>query len=359
MVGGCVRDFCLGKTPQDYDITTNALPQQTKALFSQYVVLETGLQHGTVTLRFEHNSYEITTYRVDGAYVDHRRPTQVYFTKTLLEDLKRRDFTVNAMAYYDRLIDYFDGVKDLQNHRICCVGDPMQRFEEDGLRILRALRFASVLEFHVAPQTAEALLEKKDLLQKIAKERIRTEWDKLLSGPGAERIVTLFQPVIEVFIPGFCPCGFPKNIREGTLRFVLLLHQTYGDDVEKSVELLRTLKYDNKTIDEIRLLLEFLNTSFETDKMHIKQYLNRAGIDIVQKAALLKQVDITDVLQQIETQHECYIISDLALNGEELIQLGVPPGPEVGQMLQRLLWHVMKHPSCNTKEGLIQYIKEL
>ncbi len=359
LVGGCVRDFCLGKAPQDYDITTDALPEESKMLFSECAVLETGLQHGTVTLRYRGNSYEITTYRVDGEYLDHRRPTQVYFTKMLMEDLKRRDFTINAMAYYDRLIDYFDGCKDLENRQIRCVGDPQQRFHEDGLRILRALRFASVLNFSVAEETEKALFLKKELLSNIAKERIRTEWDKLLEGAGAERIVVRFRQVIEVFIPGFSPCVFPKHIQDGTLRFVLLLQQTYGNDIEQSLSVLRNLKYDNKKMREIRSLLEFLNLPFETDKLHIKQYLNHAGMDIVKKVALLKQLDLSDVLGEIEENNECYTLTALALKGEDLIKLGVPPGKVVGQMLETLLWYVMQNPSQNTPEALIKYIKEL
>ena len=358
IVGGCVRDFCLGKKPQDYDIATSARPEETKALFQEYKILETGLQHGTVTLIMEGIPFEITTYRVDGDYFDHRRPSSVRFTKSLKEDLKRRDFTINAMAYYNGLFDYFGGMEDLRKKEIRCVGQPEQRFEEDGLRILRALRFASTLGFSIDGETKDAIIKKKEGLRKISRERIRDEWTKLLSGSAAEQILWEFQSVINVFLPGFRPCVFPDNIQEELLRFCFVLNETYGaSGIGKSMEMMKELRYDRKSCRDMSLLLPFFDRPFHTDKIHVKQYMKRMGLNLTRKAALLKQQDIEEMIKEIACNHECYTLSDLCLKGEDVIRLGVRPGKEVGEVLQRLLDYVIENPSANTPELLTEYLQ--
>lgn len=356
IVGGCVRDFCLGKKPQDYDITTNAMPEEIKALFQDCSVLETGLRHGTVTVLLEGSSFEITTYRIDGAYLDHRRPSSVQFTKSLREDLKRRDFTINAMAYYDGLIDYYGGLEDLKRKEIRCVGNPGQRFEEDGLRILRALRFASTLGFSIDRDTKHAIIEKKELLQNISRERIREEWMKLLSGPVAEQILSEFQSVIKVFLPGFRPCRFPDNIQNAFLRLCFVLRESYGAS-ESVLPILKNLRYDKKTCRAVSLLLPFFHSPFHTDKIHVKRYLNKMGADFTRKAALLKQQDIEAVIEEIERNQECYTLEHLSLKGNDVTRLGICPGKAVGQALQQLLDYVIENPSANTPEQLTEYLK--
>ena len=214
IVGGCVRDSILGKTPNDYDITTNALPHQVKEVFENYKIIETGLKHGTVTVLIEGMPLEITTYRIDGVYKDHRRPENVTFTNSLQSDLSRRDFTINAMAYSPEngLADFFGGKKDLRNSIIACVGDAEHRFDEDGLRILRALRFASVMDFNIEEETSKAIFLKKELLKNIAYERISAEFSKLICGPGAEHIFREYVEVLGVFLPELLPMkGFAQN----------------------------------------------------------------------------------------------------------------------------------------------------
>lgn len=358
VVGGCVRDFFLGKIPQDYDIAVSATPEETKRLFSEYQILEHGIQHGTLTLLIEDKPFEVTTYRVEGKYIDHRRPSEVHFTQNLQEDLRRRDFTINAMAYYGRLFDFFGGIEDLKEKKIRCVGDPEQRFEEDGLRILRALRFASVFDFSVESSTKKAIFQKKDRLQKISNERIREEWIKLLSGAAAEQVLLEFQSVINEFFPGFRPCCFPDDVRDPFLRLCFLLNETYGvSQKDQSIEIMKMLRYDKKSCHDAAVLLSMFGSPFYTDKIHIKQYLNMFGKELTEKTALLKGADIQKELQEITCNQECYMLSDLALNGQDLMKLGIPPGRQVGETLQILLDYVLQYPWENTPEQLKKYLQ--
>ena len=204
IVGGCVRDSVLGRTPQDWDITTSATPEQTKALFRR--TIDTGIEHGTVTIMMDHVGYEVTTYRVDGKYEDHRRPKEVTFTASLLEDLKRRDFTINAMAYNEQegLVDIFGGAEDLRRGIIHCVGVPQERFDEDALRSLRAVRFAAQLDFEIEAKTRQAIREKAEFLRDISAERIQVELTKLITSDHPERIIDAYElGITAIVLPEF------------------------------------------------------------------------------------------------------------------------------------------------------------
>ena len=294
IVGGCVRDAILGKEPDDWDITTSANPDQVKALFRR--TIDTGIAHGTVTVMFGKEGYEVTTYRIDGKYEDHRRPTTVTFTRSLLEDMKRRDFTINAMAYNDEegLIDHFEGMKDLERHLIRCVGDPAERFDEDALRILRAVRFAAQLDFSIEEKTREAIVRQAQYLKDISAERIQVELTKLLLSEHPEELRTAYElGVTEVVLPEFDRMMETEQnnkhhmysvgehtllVVEGVsstkvLRWAALLHDVakpltkttdengdhfYGHNekgVEVARDVLRRLKFDNATIDRVKSLV--------------------------------------------------------------------------------------------------------
>ncbi|MBE6700177.1 MAG: HD domain-containing protein, partial [Ruminococcaceae bacterium] len=316
VVGGCVRDSLLGRTPNDWDITTNATPTEMKACFSDFRVIETGIQHGTLTVIIDGMQLEITTYRNDGEYLDNRHPVQVTFSKHIEDDLSRRDFTVNAMAYHPTkgLVDLFGGREDLQNRVVRAVGDAKTRFEEDGLRILRAIRFASVLDFDIAKDTAKAVHSCRNLLSGIAAERIREEFCKLICGRGAVRILRDYIEVISVFMPELHRCvGFEQNTKyhcfdvfEHTLqalalcedddlitRLGILLHDIgkplcYTEDgqgghfkghapigVEITREILLRLRFDNETIHRMERLVEWHDIPLSAEKKRVKRLLQK------------------------------------------------------------------------------------
>lgn len=412
IVGGCVRDALRGVTPHDWDCTTSARPEQAAACFPDCHVIETGLQHGTITVVIGKMPIEITTYRIDGSYADHRRPDSVTFTDRLEDDLARRDFTVNAMAYHpDRgLIDCWHGADDLRAGRIACVGNPADRFEEDGLRILRAMRFASVLGFTVAPETAAAIHEKQQLLRHISAERICTELTKLLCGQDAERVLTAFSDVLFTVLPSLAPMhGFDqrnphhdydvwthtlKTVSavppEPVLRWAALLHDAgkphcftedgrgghfYGHadiSYEITQTVLKSLKTDRKTYDRVLLLVRLHDTVWNGTEKQLKRTVRKIGADAAKELLLLHRGDVSaqaaihraeriaeadrliGMLNTLLSARAPMSLKDLAVNGGDLLALGYPQGREIGTCLNTLLDCVMDGSLPNTRDALLE-----
>ena len=412
VVGGCVRDALRGAEPHDWDCTTNAKPDQICACFRVFHVIETGLQHGTVTVVIEHMPIEITTYRIDGVYADHRRPDSVSFTDSLTDDLARRDFTVNAMAFHPErgLMDPFHGADDLRAGIIRCVGNPRDRFNEDGLRILRAMRFASVLDIRIEPETAAAVHDQKDLLHHISAERIDTELTKLLCGTGAERILTEFADVLFTVLPELEPMyGFDqKNPHhdydvythtlkavaacppEPVLRWAALLHDTgkphtftldergghfYGHAVvsaEIAKRALKAMKCDRKRYDRVLLLVERHDTVMNGTEKQLKRIVRQIGEEAAEQLLLLHKADVTaqaachraeriaesdrllGLLAELRAADACMSLKQLAVTGGDLLALGMPQGKAIGEMLNRLLECVMEGSLPNEKAALLE-----
>ncbi|HHZ01380.1 MAG TPA: CCA tRNA nucleotidyltransferase [Tissierellia bacterium] len=371
IVGGCVRDSLMGKAPTDWDITTSAKPDEIIKCFSEYRTIETGIKHGTVTVVISKMPIEITTYRVDGKYSDNRRPDEVFFTRDISFDLKRRDFTINALAYNEReIIDLFGGIEDIKNKIIKCVGDPSERFNEDGLRILRALRFASVLEFSIEKNTARSIFENKNLLQNISRERINIELNKLIMGNNFYEIMYSYRDVVVVFLPGIevfskeelvYRLNSMKILNTLALRLAILLH-----GIEFPEKVLMDLKYDNKTIKTVKLLTENIDEKIYPDSINIKRWLNKIGptnlkmlINI--KRALFKEekedlLQIETIMNGIIESNQCYSLKTLAVNGKDLIEAGVPKGKKIGIVLEDLLNKVIEGKLENNKESLMNYV---
>ncbi len=418
VVGGCVRDSLLGKEPEDWDVTTSALPEEIAALFSpSYRVLDTGLRHGTVTVLCEGRPVEITTYRVDGPYSDNRRPDSVRFTKSLREDLARRDFTINALAYHPAvgLVDYFSGQADLAARRICCVGDPDKRFEEDALRLLRALRFASVLGFSLEKMTGESLKRHAALLQTIAAERVAAELQKLICGQAVFPVLMEYAPVLFAVLPELAPAyQHPQynryhryDIYEHTLRSVqavppspvlrwaMLLHDSgkpacftrdedgvghfYGHpqvSVRLANEALHRLRLDTHTITRVTTLITYHDERLVNQPACLKRWLCRLGEEAfrqlleVQRADISAQnPDLLDRLQDIDAINasveailaagDCFCLRDLQINGHDLAALGVHPGKAMGLLLEKLLEAVIDGRCTNTRADLLRLAGEL
>ena len=410
-VGGCVRDSLLGKTPNDWDITTSAKPEDMKSVFADFHCIDTGIKHGTVTVVIDGEPLEITTFRLDGEYEDNRHPKSVTFTSDLGADLGRRDFTVNAMAYSKKTetVDLFGGQNDLKNGIIRCVGDPDRRFNEDALRILRALRFASALDFEIEEKTAQSLLKNRALLGNISEERIAKELLKLVCGKGAKRILTDFAPVLFEILPELQPMY--KNSHdnphhcydiyehtliavesidpEPTLRFAMLLHDCgkpavkkfdengvahfYGHQrisAEISAQILARLKVSNKFRDEILFLVsnhDRWELYENTEKM--PRYLSKFGLDgvlnllKVMRADVLAQspeyryrldqiADAEETAKNLAAQKPCLSLSELQINGRTLMDIGIPQGRKLGAVLAQLLDEVIDGVTKNTQEAL-------
>ncbi|HAQ41004.1 MAG TPA: CCA tRNA nucleotidyltransferase [Clostridiales bacterium] len=377
IVGGCVRDSLLGTAPNDWDITTSAQPDEIKDCFQNYRTINTGLKHGTLTVLISAMPIEITTYRIDGRYSDNRRPDSVLFTDNLFHDLKRRDFTINALAYNDGgIVDLFGGIKDIENKLIKCVGDPHERFNEDGLRILRALRFASVLNFRIEDNTSASVHENRKLLHNISKERISGEFNKLITGGNFYEIMKEYRDVIRVFIPE------TGNYNEETwintlnsmsyaddlvLRLALLLHET--GDAEK---ILRNLKYDGSTIRNVKILVLHKDEEILPDKIKIKKQLNKIGYDNYVKLLKFKSavfrmrenehelvniVCAEKILNDIDMTNECYSLDTLKINGKDLIMEGFSKGVFIGSVLNEILSLVIEEKLENDRKVLIDYAK--
>lgn len=417
-VGGCVRDSLLGKTPNDWDITTSAKPEDMKSVFADFHCIDTGIKHGTVTVVIDGEPLEITTFRLDGEYEDNRHPKSVTFTSNLGADLGRRDFTVNAMAYSKKTgtVDLFGGQNDLKNKIIRCVGDPDSRFNEDALRILRALRFASALDFEIEEKTAQSLLKNCALLGNISEERIAKELLKLVCGKGAKRILTDFAPVLFEILPELQPMY--KNSHdnphhcydiyehtliavesidpEPTLRFAMLLHDCgkpavkkfdengvahfYGHQrisAEISAQILAQLKVSNKFRDEILFLVsnhDRWELYENTEKM--PRYLSKFGLDGVLKLLKVMRADVLaqspeyryrldqiadaeETAKNLAAQKPCLSLSELQINGRTLMDIGIPQGRKLGAVLAQLLDEVIDGVTKNTQEALMTRAREI
>lgn len=414
IVGGCVRDFLLSKTPNDYDITTNALPEETQEVFKDFKCIDIGKKHGTIAVMINGMLIEITTYRIDGIYTDKRHPESVSFSKSLRDDLSRRDFTVNALAYDENeTADFFNGKKDLENKIIRCVGDPMKRFDEDALRIMRAVRFASQLDFTIEPLTEKYIFELKETLSLIAVERIRVELDKLLCGPAVFEILMKYHEIISVFIPEIsATVGFEQHsiyhsytVWEHTaravknapcdpiIRLTMLLHDIskpscfkldekgrghfIGHPLKSSqmaFEILRRMKYDNKTINDVTQLIKYHDTKFTT-RQDIKKIMSITGTELFEK---LIEVQIADSLSKdgenqkplndmslvketyldILAKNECTSLKSLQINGSDLQKHEIH-GKNIGYVLNILLDEVIMDKTENKHDILEKRCEEI
>ncbi len=416
-VGGCVRDCILGKVPHDWDITTSALPEQVKALFQR--TFDTGIEHGTVTVLMQGVGYEVTTYRVDGKYEDGRHPKEVTFTASLEEDLKRRDFTINAMAYNDSrgLVDLFGGKEDLDNGIIRAVGNPRERFTEDALRMLRALRFSAQLGFEIEADTYQAIKDLAPTLERISAERIQVEMVKLVTSDHPERIRDVYLTgLTNVFFPEFntmMECDqinkhHMYTVGEHTIealknapadkvvRLTMLLHdiakpvcKTIDDNgqhhfklhpikgTDMAREVLRRLKFDNDTTDRVCNLVKNHDDRPEINERNIRRMIIRVGKDNFDDLLAVKRADIMaqstyrreeklQYINQLEVAYkaiisagDCLRIKDLKVNGKDLINMGLPQGQQVGQVLGTLFEEVIDNPSLNDREYLLKRAKEI
>ena len=370
VVGGCVRDFLLGKEPNDYDLTTDATPDEMRAVFSDSRTVDTGIKHGTLTVIIDKTPYEITTYRNDGEYTDNRHPDKVTFTRALSEDLSRRDFTVNAMCYNesDGFTDLFGGTCDLEKKTVRAVGEPKKRFTEDALRILRALRFASTLGFSIEDKTAAAIRETKHLLSKVSAERIFTEWNKLIAGVGAYSVISENRDVIEVFIPSLRGAVLPDEksfteaspeIRELSI-FALTNPDTAGEDY---LSAMRMLKSDNKRRDFGFSVLMALNEKTDTDT-DLRLLLVKVGREVAEGVLNLKtalgRAEKKDVerLAELLNAGACYRLSDLKINGNDLSSLGIK-GKDIGSTLNALLYGIAEGKIINEREELLSAVARM
>ena len=365
LVGGCVRDFLMGIEPHDYDLTTDALPEQIKECFRQYKVIETGIQHGTVTVVIDQTPIEVTTFRIDGDYRDNRHPTDVRFTPNLREDLARRDFTVNAMAYGNQgLQDFFGGQSDLEKGVIRCVGDPDKRFDEDALRILRAVRFASTLWFEIEEKTARAIFEKAHLLDKISAERKRDELLKLLCGDNVETIFARFFDVIERVVPElatrkeeviFRVEQFARLPKSPCLRLAALLAPLGVQDAERA---LARLKTDNATKRRVCAVVAEQAAHLAT-RAGVHRLIYRVGFDAATDVSLLQEnAEARDRILQAREEDAAVCLRQLAVNGDDLTQIGVPKGKAVGETLEKLLMQVIDGNLSNERDALLNWVEK-
>ena len=357
-VGGCVRDSLSGKEPHDWDICTSALPEQTMKCFESHHIIETGLKHGTVTLMLNHEPFEITTYRVDGKYKDNRRPENVKFVSVLKRDLARRDFTVNAMAYNPKtgLIDYYGGRQDLTERKIKCVGNADKRFNEDALRIMRALRFASVFGFSIEAGTSESMRKNKKLLHNIAAERIAVEFNKLILGDGANDILSKHQEIITEIIPELI---FSADINAAPKDLVIRLALLF-DDYEKAKKALSRLKYDNDTSRAAAQLVLYYGEEIKPERTHIKRWLNKIGEERFRQLITIKKpdIEILNLLNEIIEHKQCFLLKDLAVNGSDLIEEKIASGVQIGVVLNKLLDMVINDEAENNKNILLEIARK-
>ena len=361
-VGGCVRDSLLGRKPEDWDITTSARPEQVKAIFRR--TIDTGIAHGTVTIMVDKVGYEVTTYRIDGEYEDGRHPKEVQFTSNLIEDLKRRDFTINAMAYSSQngIVDAFGGVEDLKSGLIRCVGNPIDRFTEDALRILRAVRFSAQLGFEIEPATYEAIRVIAPNLINVSKERILAELSKLLTSAHPNRIRMVYETGMAPFISAdFTDVSFPLPViaprlpDKKHLRWAAFLQ---NETEEKAGRILKQLKSDNDTINRVKVLLRFIKTPLTPQKAELRKIMSQMTPELYDDLLVLRNVDpsgeITRLSREIRCAGDCLSLKQLAVSGRDLMDAGIQPGKKVGEALNALLGMVLEHPEYNQKETLIE-----
>lgn len=416
-VGGCVRDSILGRTPDDWDITTSATPMQTKAVFKR--TIDTGIQHGTVTVMLEHEGFEVTTYRIDGEYEDSRHPKEVVFTQNLVEDLKRRDFTINAMAYNDRcgIVDVFGGMADLESKIVRCVGNAKERFTEDALRMMRAVRFSAQLGFSIDADTEQAIMELAPNLVNISAERIQTELVKLLLSPNPDFIRKAYAlGITRIVLPELdiafeTPQNNPHHMytvgehlmhcllntrADKCLRIAALLHdigkpasKTTDEEgidhfhghveigEEMTVKILRRLKFDNDTITRVRIYIRYHDSQIEPGERAVRRAVSKIGEEYFSEVLELKRADclaqstylredkldlldkISGLFEKIVEKRQCISLKSLEVSGSDLIKAGVPQGKRIGEILNVLLEDVLEEPSHNTREYLLAKAKTL
>lgn len=374
-VGGCVRDALLNRPCSDYDITTSATPDEVKKALGSLTVIETGIKHGTVTAVLDKNTAEITTFREDVCYSDHRRPDAVRFSKTLRADLARRDFTINALAYSEKsgIIDLYGGKADLEKGVIRAVGDAGERFDEDALRILRALRFSSQLGFEVERKTADAMLKNHGLLSFVSKERVYAELKKLLCGKSAASALSKFRQIVFYILPALKTVHFdaalsalPRLPEDFALRFAALFYH-FGSPA--AAEALRALKADKKTTIEAKTLIENLPLKAEMSGREIKTLLSKIGEEMFFKLIELEtafageprkaELEKTKIsAESIIECGECYSLSALKISGSDLSAINIE-GRQIGQILNRLLDAVINNEIANDKAALLEYANKL
>lgn len=415
LVGGSVRDFLMGRQPEDIDIAASALPDQVVSVFKEFKTIETGIRYGTVTVSINSMPLEITTFRTESTYSDHRRPDSVTFTSDICQDLSRRDFTINAMAYCPDcvLVDPFGGRQDLQSRLIRCVGTPKDRFEEDALRILRALRFASVLDFSIEPETDCAIHESKHLLTNISRERIWAEWKKLIMGKGIRRILLDYCDVVGVIIPEIAELkGFPQNnpyhlydvlghtavVTEAikpelTLKLAAIFHDIgkpnchfidekgqdkfnlHGQEsAQITKNILSRLGSEKETEKRVLELVSNHDIYIKNDPVVIKKWLRKVGPDCLDQLIELKIADnkgqnmalfngqqrlynLQNMAVEIRKSGQCYSLKDLNISGKDLLNMGIAPGPQIGRLLNGVLDVVIEGLVENKKELLIKYVE--
>ncbi len=363
-MGGCVRDTLLGREPGDWDITTSALPQEVKQLFRR--TIDTGIQHGTVTVLMDRQGYEVTTYRIDGEYEDGRHPREVAFTSELLEDLKRRDFTINAMAYSHEtgIVDAFDGIGDLKQKIIRCVGEARERFEEDALRILRAIRFSAQLDFAIEEQTYHAIARIAPNIARVSKERIQVELTKLLCSAHPEKIRQVYETGISRYIsPEFAALpwqefeGMPGLSAEKYVRWADFLRLTAP---ESAVRTLKDLKLDNDTINKVQTLVAWAGKEIPAEEPAVRRAMSGMLPEVWDVLVELNSYgdEIRRLTEKIRARGDCLDLKHLAVGGQDLITAGVRPGKEMGQILKRLLALVLEEPEKNKKEVLLEQVSQ-
>lgn len=362
IVGGAVRDFLLNKTPHDYDIATNALPEQIIEIFSEYRLVTDGIKHGTVGVIINHTMIEITTFRTDGKYIKNRYPEHVSFVKNLYEDLSRRDFTINALAYDDKVIDYFQGYSDLKKGIIRTVGDANVRFQEDGLRILRGLRFACQLHFQIEEKTSQAMLNNAELLKNISTERINSELTKMLLSDITVVIIPFFS-IFQVIIPELKKESVEKNIpflKNPTVglatKLVFLL-----DGCEDKHKIISRLKYTNYIKKDFMLLNEYLLRRIPKNEIAIKKEMRFVGYDkmkiiLKMQSLIYNDSSILKILEEVKD--DVFLLKDLNIKGKDLINLNVEK-KEIGNILNRCLDAVIMGKVRNDKIALLDYVKKI
>lgn len=415
LVGGAVRDYVRDNSPaKDWDITTDALPEQVKRVFAGFHLIETGLKHGTVTVVLDHVPIEITTYRVDGGYTDHRHPDSVRFTRSLREDLERRDFTMNALAYHPKtgVGDFVGGRADIENNLVKCVGDPDRRFREDGLRMLRALRFAAVYSMRIEAETAAAIHRNRELLGNIAAERVRAELTKLLCGKGAADVLGGFADVLAVPVPELIPMfGFdqrnPHHDRdiwnhtiavvesitpEPVLRWAALLHDVgkpscfscaadgvghfYGHAEQSTImteSILNRLRFDNASKDRIVRLVRYHDMPIAADRKLVKRLLSKHGEETARQLIELHRADtlgqsaicrprlavfdeMDAMVGDILRETPCFTLKDLAVNGNDMLEMGFT-GREIGDVLRKCLDAILEERMMNQRDELLSFAR--
>lgn len=412
VVGGCVRDSIMGIDPHDWDICTSATPPQIIECFRTKRIIETGLKHGTVTIINDGDQYEVTTFRIDGEYSDNRHPDHVIFTTSIEEDLSRRDFSMNAMAYNDRigLVDPFGGSRAINNREIVCVGNPDDRFNEDGLRIMRALRFASVYDFTIDSETSNSIHKYCHLLDNISVERIQSELSRMLLGRNILNVLLEYKDVISVIIPELIPCiGFEQNNpyhqytvydhiahavdnyhgNELVVKLALLLHdigkpRCYTEDErgghfhghgvpshDIADNVMQRLRFDNRTRHAVTDLVLYHDSVIEPTPKTVRRWLNKIGKELFSQLLDIRMADIKAhaegtqesriercnalrmIMNDVVAQEQCFSLKNMNVNGDDIISIGVPEGKEVGRILKLLLDEVISGTLENDREVLL------